>query len=259
MNNHYVSRVVTKPWEFGNKELYFFDFEESKFDSERAKTLFAEQDIFPEDYELFKNQSFESILGSSRDPILKSKKISWKTFKSLWLYIILQPGSSSVLSGVKYSREELMNLSKEEINGFITYLDNKFNLIKIIDNSCYNLFVNPLGYFPIFLNSGLNVIMAYPIHPKMAIVVTPKKIDYEYIKKSGSIEDNLLSKWSIGTGKYCNKIVVYPPLLKKLGTEKLKQRLQNWRSQLNDLCQLNNEYAECITRAGATTSAWYTS
>ena len=48
-NCHYISRFITKPWEFedrrGKGQLCYYDFDTDTFESRFAKTLFAETDL----------------------------------------------------------------------------------------------------------------------------------------------------------------------------------------------------------------------
>lgn len=45
-NCHYVSRFLTKPWEFGDRRLQYFDFDSDAILTASSKVLFSENEAY---------------------------------------------------------------------------------------------------------------------------------------------------------------------------------------------------------------------
>lgn len=69
-NCHYISRFLTKPWEFGERQLRYYDFDEDKFDTKSSRSLFAEDGLNAQQVESWLSDGPSSRSGApvSRSP-----------------------------------------------------------------------------------------------------------------------------------------------------------------------------------------------
>lgn len=60
---HYIPKVLTKPWERPNsgRHVWYFDWDKNQVLESSSKSLFAKNDLWSEDYEIF-NKKFEGRL-----------------------------------------------------------------------------------------------------------------------------------------------------------------------------------------------------
>jgi hypothetical protein len=68
-NCHYVSRLLTTPWEGAQRFLRFYDFDTGRFELQWSRSLFAAEDINSPEVERWLGRMVETPLGAIRNQI----------------------------------------------------------------------------------------------------------------------------------------------------------------------------------------------
>ena len=92
-NSHAITRRLTKPWEFGNRRLYVYDFTQDKFFDESSKTLLTADESFGYEVERSLNELIEQPLAQYLDSLREgalAASIPWKHERALILSLIFQ-------------------------------------------------------------------------------------------------------------------------------------------------------------------------
>src|SRR5688572_15233923 len=93
-NCHYVSRLLTKPWEGAKRFLRYYDFDTDKFELHSSRSLFAANDINSPNVERWLHRFVENPLGRIRCRIahgdLEPLEKDWRCYRAAVLVVLLQ-------------------------------------------------------------------------------------------------------------------------------------------------------------------------
>jgi len=65
-NCHYISRFLTRPWEFGQRQLRYYDFDDDRFSRRSSETLLSQNNLNSPAVETWLRDVLETPLGSAR-------------------------------------------------------------------------------------------------------------------------------------------------------------------------------------------------
>lgn len=101
LNCHFVSRFLTKPWEFGQRQLWYYDFDRKEIEKKSSKTLFAQVGRNTAEIEKRLNELIETPISSAITTLVPSGAIDnveiseWRLFRALHLLLLLQCSRAS--------------------------------------------------------------------------------------------------------------------------------------------------------------------
>jgi len=96
LNCHFVSKFLTKPWEFGNRLLWYYEFECKQIRKKPSKRLFADVGRNSPEIEKRLNELIETPIANAVAKLVPSGAIDnveipeWPLFRALHLLLLLQ-------------------------------------------------------------------------------------------------------------------------------------------------------------------------
>jgi hypothetical protein len=116
LNCHFVSRFLTTPWEYGKRQLSYFDFDDGKVRSVSSRTLFAETGANTREVEARLNRIVETPISSAMARLTdmrgeSEELLEWPLFRAISLLLMLQPLRSSGRSDHAGRLEETLTRS----------------------------------------------------------------------------------------------------------------------------------------------------
>lgn len=220
INNHYVTRSLSRPWEFPGRILSYYDFETNKFRKKSSESLFAVEGVFTKEEEDFFSKHFETQLGKFKKEFIDTEFIdNLKVFHSPFIYLLMQTERFRLIK-VKLGEKDDPTLKKsifsytdqELIVGAET-LRKQYKIVKMKTHEGYFLFYPEVGVFllPIIdIKKGYvenYKAFAIPISLNTALCLIPHEAPIEMIEASRGH----LHLFSVGINtKYCQKIILPP-------------------------------------------------
>jgi hypothetical protein len=213
-NNHYISRYLTRPWEFKPGKVTIFDYEKSEFSEADTETLFSKNEIFTQKQETFFNKYIETIstqeLRTIADRDFKIKK--WKVYRAFLLLIwdllgrfkAAQEGDASAVNF-------FTAMSEEQLDQFALAVASKYDLMVATVPAEARLFFPSnfvvYAFDPETMECGFGI----PFSIQEVLLLVPKGANLEYF--------NQLSKNhffpNISMGNLKTDFVVIPPDVEK--------------------------------------------
>lgn len=173
--SHTTTRRLTKPWEFGARRLYVYNFPTDTLSDKSSRHLLVARKSFGYDVEKFLNDLVENPLASYLDNINAGQLVSnlpWKQERALLLSLFFQTVRVRAGRGDPTATQELHDL--------LTKDDSHFDQIAMgfrQDFRCYGCKLpnNMELYFPGNGITGVPVVSADPKFP--AILFQPTGLD----------------------------------------------------------------------------------
>jgi hypothetical protein len=216
-NQHYISKVQTKPWESAQKKLHYFDFGTKQIAEEFADKLFAKTDLWPEKLEKIFHKRFESHF---KDEIKRfSKNEPGKNGQTPYRHILLMH-LFTVMRNMKAHHdiatiETFSKLSNEKLDREIEEFLRPNEIVGIPVNPAYRMFFSEHGFFHIPLTmsgtSEMSVGFAVPVHPSLAFGIFPKGYDQNGLIELVESNEAYFLKLSVGFSG--QRLVIHPDLV----------------------------------------------
>lgn len=255
-NNHFISRFLTQPWEFGQRQLRYFDFETNTFDYASSDVLFAEENIFSQTVEDFLNFYVETPFSKFRNSVIGNPHWSnirrYEVVRSIFLMICLQGVrvSARINEDARNQLEELATKDDNIINVIVETMraDSEIMTLNPLEREFFC--VSDIGIFCLWLRdessaSGLSLGWFIPAHPQVAVGIVSKTIDKAYFEYLRSHE-GLISAASMSFSDGMKRIIIPEEIFQVYGSEDLGERFKSRRGIL----QTNNRlHAEAVQKA----------
>jgi len=170
-NSHYVARHLTTPWEFGQRKLWVYDFQDDKFSIVSSKRLLTTEEPWDQKIEDFLSKYLESPLSSFLARFNKNRddsNISQNELRAIKLAIMLQvPRSSNDTDDLSL----LVERGEAYLDEFVAGLDHVFTFVHVplrTESLCFpehGLIMVPLV--------GAAPALAVALHPSYLTVAIP--------------------------------------------------------------------------------------
>lgn len=114
MNNHFIPRCLTKPWEDHQRMLKLYSFETRSFEKKPSKTSFSATGVYPQELETFLNQYVESPINDLRRRLERGEDVlnEPRFHRAAVLLTILQRRRNKAATETKWLDELLLLLKK---------------------------------------------------------------------------------------------------------------------------------------------------
>lgn len=258
-NCHYISRLLTKPWEGSQRFLRCYDFDTDRFELRSSRSLFAAEDINSPGVEGWLKSMVEDPLASIRRRVAQGDveplQSNWSRYRAAVLMVLLQGGRVGTIADQDARRhlDTLAAMSEGELDGFVREMMRRFDLrlIHTVANADGTgfapLYMPSTGLFPLVMPdlgclSGHSFGFGLPIDPTCALLQTPVERQGK-IDLSGSRE--ILSLSSIGTST-ARRVVVMPGLYEQVGETNLRELLLASRRNNERLVSLTQEKRDLV-------------
>jgi hypothetical protein len=219
-NDHYISRFLTKPWEVGQRQLWFYDFKADSFGWQSSESLFAEDGLHSSETGHGLNQWIETPVSQHRaamlagDGVLVGPEKDWKLFRALVALIRLQPQRHLDKEGSaerKFALDDLIAGGENLLDYLASETQKEYTLIgATLRDGAYQMCFTEAVYFPIPM-VGVAPILAVPITPGHFIALPRKEFKRSDLEQWLGMEYSM-SAFSIGLGGAAKRVIVPPGL-----------------------------------------------
>ena len=132
-NCHYVSRFLTKPWEFEDRRLWYYDFDSGTFDRASSRSLFAEDEINSPEVETWLGEILEAPLSRARPQLIKADPRAlddWQFFRAAVLMLWLQGFRASSVEELEDRRhlDEIARLPIPHLDTMVQMIGRDFTM-----------------------------------------------------------------------------------------------------------------------------------
>jgi hypothetical protein len=241
-NDHYIPRLLTAPWEFGERKLRFFDFCTRTFEEAPSKRLFARRGLNSVALETWLNQTIETPVADYVNQLRNGGRPSapdWRAQRALTLLFFLN--SQRIEEAL---RGKPASLTLEDLAASTDGLADRIAQLFL---STFKLLCAPvpLEHQLFFTEVGL---FAYPM-PARPVLGLPLGLNHALLAYDGplnakqlrqSVARNRLSLFSLGIGTDVHRVIL-PPLWREasdIDAVDIRQRLLDLREAAREMFNL---------------------
>jgi hypothetical protein len=263
-NCHYISRLLTKPWEYGQRMLRFYDFETDRFGSKSSRSMFAGERLNTPNVERWLKDYVEDPLGAIRARIANGDVFplenDWACHRAALLMVWLQGGRPTTLreQTAREWLESLARMPEAELNGLVMLMreDHDLRLIHTVASPTGDgfapLYFPSTGLFPFLVRdpgclSGWSFALGLPIDVHCALLVTPTE---RHVELDLAAVRGMLASWSIGLSRAL-RVVIAPALYDQEGEGRLRALLHELRRTNDHLVDLVQQCRQLVASAFA--------
>jgi hypothetical protein len=263
LNCHFVSRFLTAPWEFGERQLYFYDVKTRTFGQKSSKNLFARPGLNTPETEGILNRLVETPLGKAIGNLTRSTgpdgcpMDDWSIYRAMVLLFPFQTARMVKSPKPGYDLSSLCAWSEEELNQLAWASQQRYKFITVRAHPGSRFFYPSKGYFiiPLAFTSSLRPgAIAIPLTERCAIASVPVEIKDEHLAElfaqgGGGLAINA----SVGT-RFCEQIVIHPTVKDHASEDELRQYIESTQERnltlLQDIFDLSHTTVAAFAEAG---------
>ncbi len=262
LNCHFVSRFLTRPWEYGQRQLSYFDFDQGDVRSCSSRSLFAVTGTNTNDVETRLNQVIETPISSAMARLVdmeaeSEELLEWPLFRALSLLLMLQPLRSRSSEHHEHAErlEETVTRSDAELDELTKDAQAAYWLGRISVRSDAPLLYPVSGFFPLVAkrrDGSYGSAIAIPASKRHVFVAVPRSFDWGSSMAQWSANGaGFVANVSVGTG---SRVVIPPSAMVGLQREQVVALIHQMRAaskQMINLCQdFNTALARLNTECG---------
>jgi hypothetical protein len=262
-NCHYISRMLTRPWEAAQRRLHFYDFDAGAWNHEPSRGLFAEDGLNPQHVETWLDRTIEGPLSVCRQRLASGDTGAleeWGFYRAATLMLWLQGirVKSVADHDARRSLEHLATRRTEEIDQLVVAIREEYDLalVTTVGNAgkFAPLFFPSTGIFPLtYPDTGClsrnTVALGLPLDLWSALVSLPR--DNAGVRDLSRLPASL-SNLSIGVSNA--REVVTPPIVLEQHSQATMARLLVEQRQANAfLLELVKDSRRLVAEAFETT------
>ncbi len=255
LNCHFVSRFLTRPWEYGQRQLSFFDFDDGVVRSCSSRSLFAVTGANRPGVEARLNQVVETPISAAMARLVNTQAepeelLQWPLFRALSLLLMLQPLRSSGFAGQAERLEEAITRTDAELDEFTRAAQASYQLGRITVRNDAPLLYPAAGFFPLVAKRGdgsYGTAIAIPVSGRHAFIAVPRSIDWAASTSQWSAKGaRFVADASVGTS---SRVVI--PSSAKDDPQRVNVLIRQMRSESLQLIALCRERNEALDRLNA--------
>lgn len=238
-NDHFVTRALSEPWEFGQRRLWFYDFNTKAFDEQSSKTLFAAEGLNPPDVEKRLGAIVESPLTKFRADYLAKKtppdgEIPWPVYRALAVVFMTQAFRSP--NSKRPHLDELMRDSDTVLDQMVNaFMEDQMIMIQNIPPHLWvgypywGMFQVPFAEQRNSWISGVDLGYALPLTPNLVLTLLPK------VSNIQAVADHVhfFTTYSVRVNENSPRVVL-PPALRAYPEPELAEELERLRKAAVD-------------------------
>ena len=213
-NDHYIPRMLTKPWETPQRQLRYFDFGTETFSERSSKNLFARRELNSPELEAWLNATIEDPAAKHIEQIRKHEGTvpsDWRTQKALALLVYLNSQriqEATVGRDGPFSLEDLAREGDSLSDHIADHFYKTFRFLGVPSGPEFPLFFPEVGFFPYPMPE--TPVMAMPVDPTFAFIIYDGLMTREQLLES--ISRKHLSVLSLGVGSTVRRVILPPAL-----------------------------------------------
>lgn len=257
INCHFVSRFLTAPWEFGQRRLWFYDFETGQIGAQSSRSLFATAGRNSEEVEERLNRLIETPIAQARRTLWGagddvSPALEWPLFRALALLLLLQPFRATDAPEGPQTLDEVLGRPEDYIDGLARAVGSRYRLMRITVSPHSPLYYPSDGWFPLTatpIGNGCAFGIAIPLNAVHAFVgvrsdVQPQQTEIWSLNGAG-----LVSNYSVGYRS--RRVVIHPAAVDGLTQSQLIDAIRAAREGVARSIALCHDLTAVIRRMEA--------
>lgn len=257
LNSHFVSRFLTKPWEHGDRMLWYYDFEDYRLRSGSSRSLFAREGANTAEVESRLNRLIETPIAAARTQLWApghnvAPDLEWPLFRALALLLLLQPFRSAEASDASQTLEDVVCRPDEDVDGLAHAIGTRWQLTRITVSNRSPLAYPGEGYFPLLAapcEGKCSYGLAIPLSPIHAFVGVPTDLRPEQTWLWSVNDAGFVSNYSVGHRS--RFVVVHPSLVNAVTEAELVKGIRDARAGVVRGLELCGELARLLRRMDA--------
>ena len=232
-DNHYASRCLTRPWEFHDRRLWYYDFDRRTVRRGFSKSLL--QRPGPRETNCRLDRLIETPLSNYRKaliaqamrPVVAIQDAS--VFQALTLLIMLQPLRSK--EAYDQSVSNVLAWNEEKLGELVRAICARYRLVRLRADPAVPLFYPSSGFFVIPAECSdrvFDVVHAIPLTECYAAAAVPVTVDVRSLRSQwGSRSATVISNCSVGTSS--RRVVIHPSLVDSVPRKALSAGIEDAR------------------------------
>ncbi|UYL07434.1 DUF4238 domain-containing protein [Bdellovibrio sp. SKB1291214] len=247
-NNHYISKFLTQRWRSPGLPLWHYDFKKKHFsDKHSVDRLFARRNLWSDQIEDFLRDNTENFSPTFLAGLEAGAQPAWDEYKALFLLILFQAARVSHAQTGHSNLSALSIFSSKKLEALALAAKQTRELIGFRLPNDLRFFFPETGIFPFPVDCGgyFEWIFALPISGTFCLGLVPQSVDLNLLR--AKISYSHLAAWSVGTSKFCSKIVIHPDLYSyKNSLQELESKIVECRSFTDAQSELINQVHSLI-------------
>lgn len=240
LNGHFVSRFLTTPWEFGQRKLWYYDFELDRLKSGFSKSLFAKEGTTTAEVERLLDRLIETPIGAARSRLWAaarevSQQLEWPLFRALALLFFLQPFRAvEGVEGIE-TLKQVLTRPEAEIDGLALSIGQRYRLMRVSVAAESPLLYPSDGYFPLIAepqDGGCAFGFAMPLSERHAFIGIRQSVDPTQIAHWNANGGGFIANYSVGHTS--RRVVVHPALVESIPDTELREAIRAARTGVTE-------------------------
>ena len=257
INSHFVSRFLTEPWEYGQRMLWYYDFDEDQVCSQSSRSLFATVGANSPETEGRLNRLVESPIATARQQLWASggevsQKLEWPLFRALALLVLLQPFRASESAEGPQTLEATLARPESEIDGLAHAIASRYRLMRVTVHPQAPLFYPGDGWFPLLaepMGRACEFGIAIPLSSRHAFIGVRASVDPAQTEIWTANGAGLVSNYSVGHRS--RRVVIHPAAVDSLPNGQLVETIRATRASIAHAVELCRELSQVVRRMDA--------
>ncbi len=249
LNCHFVSRFLTKPWESGQRQLWYYDFDRKQIENKSSKTLFAQAGRNTSEIEKRLNELIETPISNAITTLLPSGAIDnveireWPLFRALNLLLLLQCSRVSDKESHRSKLGEALSWNETTLDHLVLTCQQAHIIVGLRGHPGAPFCYPSHGFFamPIRQQSGsFTAIYAIPLTEYFAVARVPRDVNMDDTFQTITChQGEFVSNSSVGTT--ASRVIIHPSVIEAHGTATAARMIENARKEVLTLFSLCGE------------------
>ena len=261
LNCHFVSRFLTKPWEFGQRQLWYYDFDRKQIENKSSKTLFAQAGMNTAEIEKRLNELIETPISNAIATLVPSGAIDnveihqWPLFRALNLLLLLQCSRASEKESHRSKLEQTLSWDDATLDQLVHACQLAHMIVGLRGHPRAPFLYPSHGFFamPIQQPSGsYTAIYAIPLTEYFAIAKVPRDVNMDDTFQTITCgQGGYVSSSSVGTT--ASRVIIHPSVVEAHGAATAARMIEDARenvlqmfSSCGEVKKLDREMDEII-------------
>jgi hypothetical protein len=209
-NDHYIPRFLTRPWEYAERRLRYFDFCNGRYEDVPSRQLFARLHLNSRHLETWLNETIETPLSRYVHGLQKSNSAlapkDWSSLRGLALFFILGPQRIAEASGERSALglEELATWTESKIDDVARWVHQRFKFAVVA--TPYEMFFTEFVSFAYPMPES--PVLAVPLGPWHALIAYEGPLPTADLLRH--VDPSQLANFSVGIGRKVNRVILGP-------------------------------------------------
>lgn len=236
LNCHFVSRFLTKPWEFGQRQVWYYDFDRKQIEKKSSKSLFARVGRNTAEIEKCLNELIETPISNAITTLVPSGAIDnveiheWRLFRALNLLLLLQWSRASEKESHRSKLGQALSWDETTLDQLVLACQQTHIVVGLRGDLGAPLCYPSHGLFalPIRQQSGsFTAIYAIPLTEYYAVARVPRDVNMDDVFQTTTCQGGYLSNSSVGTT--ASKVIIHPSVIEAHGAATAARMIEDAR------------------------------